>query len=97
MVNYQSKNSILEHFEYYDRRQANYESLLGGTFEGGFGGNNNGSNPTMGFEGNNMNNFVDNNIENRNVENNETDLRDGNNVRAFVNQNLPENVGLQNA
>jgi len=28
MVDYQNKNSILEHFEYYDRRQANYEAYL---------------------------------------------------------------------
>lgn len=28
MVDYQNKNSILEHFEYYDRRQANYEASL---------------------------------------------------------------------
>jgi hypothetical protein len=28
MVNYQNRNSILEHFEYYDTRQANYERTL---------------------------------------------------------------------
>jgi len=28
MIDFQNRNSILEHFEYYDRRQANYETFL---------------------------------------------------------------------
>ncbi len=28
MIKYQNKNSILEHFEYYDIRQANYDNFI---------------------------------------------------------------------
>jgi hypothetical protein len=90
MVDYQNKNSILEHFEYYDRRQANYEAFL----------QQNKSNP----ENNNVSSFNNNynnnkgDQENSNKDNNSSKYNNYNynNNYYYNNYNYNNNYGNNN-
>lgn len=62
LIEYQNKNSILEHFEYYDRRQLNYEASLNMMT-----GNTYGFSEGMNMNMNNMNNMNNININMTNM------------------------------